>query len=351
MQRLRFEIRGIVQGVGFRPFVYGLATRLHLRGFVANQTAAWRSKSKASRPRSPSSSATCADRRRWRASSDCHAANLVRGDADFRIVASAAAPGAAVFVSPDAATCDDCLAELFDPGDRRYRYPFLNCTNCGPRLTIVTGAPTIARKRRWRGSRCARPAGPSTTPGDRRFHAQPTACPPAALAPALDADGRGSRRPDRPAARRGALAGQIGALKGLGGYHLACDAGQPRRRSPSCDAQAPRREAVRRHGRRPGAAADGSVRSPSEEAALLPSPRRPIVLLPQRGRRGRDRRRSRRAPRLGVMLPYTPLHHLLLRAVGGRPLVMTSGNRSDEPIAYRRRRRGRAARAASPTCS
>src|SRR5262249_37837602 len=241
-----------------------------------------------------------------------------------------------IFVSPDVATCADCLAELFDPADRRYHYPFLNCTNCGPRLTIVTGAPyDRERTTMARFPMCAACRAEDEDPSDRRFHAQPTACP--ACGPrlqALDADGPRIETADSLALFAAeVLAGKIGALKGLGGYHLVCDA-----RNVSAVAELRRRKY---RDEKPFAimvadfvAAGALCEVRPGEKELLTSARRPIVLLRKRPFSAVAEGVAPRNPCLGVMLPYTPLHHLLLRAVGGAPLVMTSGNRSDEPIAY-----------------
>jgi hydrogenase maturation protein HypF len=223
-----------------------------------------------------------------------------------------------------------------DPNNRRYRYPFLNCTNCGPRLTIITGAPYDRPRTTMAGfALCPACRAEYDDPSDRRFHAQPTACP--ACGPRLAlANDRGE-----PVASadplddfvRALRAGRIGTLKGLGGYHLVCDA---RNRS----AVAELRQRKHRH-EKPFAlmvadlpAADALCEVGDAERALLRSPRRPIVLLRKRRPTPVAEDVAPGNPCLGVMLPYTPLHHLLMDAVG-TPLVMTSGNRSDEPIAYR----------------
>jgi hydrogenase maturation protein HypF len=336
--RLAIAVRGTVQGVGFRPYVYGLATRLDLGGSVRNQAGAvWievegeqhaldrflteltrhppplaRIEHLSTEPRGP------------------------RGDRLFRIAPSETGTAGPVFVSPDVATCDACLAELFDPADRRYRYPFLNCTDCGPRLTVVTAAPYD----RSRTTMAAFPMCPACRaeyedPADRRFHAEPTACP--ACGPRLrlhDGGGRPHEVPDPLAHFAAAIrAGQIGALKGLGGYHLVCDA----------TAGAAVAELRRRKHRdeKPFAvmvadagAADALCTVSPQERGLLCSTRRPIVLLRKRPTAAVADAVAPGSPHLGLMLPYTPLHHLLMREVGGTPLVMTSGNRSDEPIAY-----------------
>jgi hydrogenase maturation protein HypF len=337
-ERRTITVEGIVQGVGFRPFVYGLAARLRLGGLVRNQTAGVRIEVEGDAgsldhfleelSEKPPPLARI-ERLSWERQPP-------QGDCGFRIDASQAGPAAVVFVGPDVATCDECLAEVLDPADRRYRYPFLNCTNCGPRLTIVTGAPyDRARTTMAAFPMCASCRAEYEDPGNRRFHAQPTACP--ACGPKLelrDAQGQSIQTNDPLAFFADSIrAGWIGALKGLGGYHLACDASNP---------QAVAELRRRKHrDEKPfalmvpdlAAALELCEIGPAEQALLL-SPRRPIVLL-------RCRPGTRIAegvapgnPSLGIMLPYTPLHHLLVRDVGSIPLVMTSGNRSDEPIAY-----------------
>jgi hydrogenase maturation protein HypF len=351
MERRAITVRGIVQGVGFRPFVHGLALRLDLRGFVKNQTGRvvievegepvaldrFLADLESSPP--PLSQIESVS---WQA-------QPVQNDIQFCIEQSDADSESLIFIAPDVATCDACLAELFDPSDRRYRYPFLNCTHCGPRLTIIRGAP-YDRERTTMAPFAMCPAcrAEYDDPGDRRFHAQPTAC--ADCGPRLSVqNGKGERieASDPLAFFVDALRrGKIGALKGLGGYHLVCDA--------SDDAAVGQLRQRKQRDEKPFAVmvadietAEGLCEIDADERAVLIAPRRPIVLL--RKRRVPAERspapaslRSAKVsdavapgnPHLGVMLPYTPLHHLLMRAVAGVPLVMTSGNRSDEPIAY-----------------
>jgi hydrogenase maturation protein HypF len=339
MERRAIAVHGVVQGVGFRPFVYGLASRLKLRGFVQNRTGGvlievegeapsldrFLSELAGSPPPLASINQLSWERR------------TPRGDARFRIECSEADSAGPIFISPDKATCDACLTELFDPADRRYLYPFLNCTNCGPRLTVITGAP-YDRERTTMASfaLCTACRAEYEDPTNRRFHAQPTAC--AACGPWLQAqqvDGTGCETNAPLAFFVAALrAGRIGAMKGLGGYHLVCDARN----------EAVVRELRRRKHRdekpfaimvRDVAAAEALCNVSPAEHSLLLSGRRPIVLLHKRAPAAVADAVAPRNPFLGVMLPYTPLHHLLLRAVDGMPLVMTSGNRSDEPIAYK----------------
>ena len=348
-ERRSITIEGVVQGVGFRPFVHGLAATHRLGGFVRNDSSGVRIEVEG---RSADVEAFLSDVTRLApplarvervqvAPCDAH------GQPDFRILASAASEERTAIVPPDSATCDACLRELFDPADRRYRYPFLNCTHCGPRLTIVRDVPYDRARTTMAGFElCDECRREYEDPADRRFHAQPTACP--ACGPRLalrDPEGGGiADEDDALLAAAAALSrGLIVAVKGLGGYHLACDASDPQ-------AVGRLRERKNREAR-PLALMVGSLEAAralchleGAEVELLTSPRRPIVLLRKREipAAGRDFALDAPmvaegvAPRnryLGVMLPYTPLHHLLLVEVG-RPLVMTSGNMTDEPIAY-----------------
>jgi hydrogenase maturation protein HypF len=370
-QRIRTAVRveGVVQGVGFRPFVYSLATRLGLAGWVGNDVDGVFAEVEGA------------------AESVREFLDLVERDAPplarvERVTAQALTPsGAAGFaiapsdpagrrralVSADSATCEDCLAELADPGDRRFGYPFINCTNCGPRFTIVRDVPYDRPLTTMAGfAMCADCAAEYHDPANRRFHAQPVCCP--ACGPRLRlldaagaellgtsaAPGDAVPRDAAPAdvlagdplagAVRALRQGQVLAIKGLGGYHLAVDAANQ-------DAAA--RLRARKHREdKPFALMAADVTAASQlcevdevAAGLLASGRRPVVLLPRRALApGRARMLGRPetpvadavAPgnrQLGIMLPYTPLHHLLLRDFG-RPIVLTSGNVSDEPIAY-----------------
>ena len=340
MERRAIVIRGIVQGVGFRPFVYNLAGRLRLGGFVRNRTGSVFIEAEGESP----------DLDQFLAELAGHPPPLAhiehlsweqrppRGERRFSIESSDADGVSPVFISPDVATCPDCLAELLDPADRRHGYPFLNCTNCGPRLTIITGAPYDRRRTTMACfALCAACRAEYEDPANRRFHAQPTAC--AACGPhlqLLDAAGQALSVQDPLGTFAAALAGgNIGALKGLGGYHLACAA---------LDQQAVAELRRRKHRDEkpfavmvPDVAAAAALAEVNEiERALLESPRAPIVLLRKRPGAALAEAVAPGNPWLGVMLPYTPLHHLLLRTrpLAGQPLVMTSGNRSDEPIAY-----------------
>jgi hydrogenase maturation protein HypF len=338
MDRRSIAVRGVVQGVGFRPFVHDLANRLGLGGFVRNRAGGVLIELEGE----PGSLDRFLDELTNRPPPLARIDGLewvavaARCEPGFRIEASEAGRSEAVFVAPDVATCDDCLRELFDPTDRRFRYPFLNCTNCGPRLTIVRGAPYDRERTTMAGfAMCAECRSEYEDPGDRRYHAQPIACP--ACGPRLLAlDGRGRAVPtgDPLAFAVASLrCGAIVAIKGLGGYHLACEAGNGR-----AVAELRRRK---QRDEKPLAvmardldAALGLVEATAAERELLQSRRRPIVLLRRRPGAPIDDLVAPGNPMLGVMLPYTPLHHLLMAEFDDQPLVMTSGNRSDEPIAF-----------------
>ncbi|HEY2518995.1 MAG TPA: carbamoyltransferase HypF [Streptosporangiaceae bacterium] len=352
-QRVRKAVRveGIVQGVGFRPFVYTLASGLSLGGLVGNDADGVFAEVEGSAP-----AVEQFLRRLAREAPPLARVDRVRswplepleaagpdGERGFTIVASPARAGPPrALVSPDTATCADCLRELADPADRRFGYPFINCTNCGPRFTIVRDVPyDRARTTMAPFTMCAACAAEYRDPANRRFHAEPTCCPDCGPRLALTGpDGAplaGAGDPVAAAATR-LRDGQILAVKGLGGYHLAAWAASE---------QATAALRARKHREdKPFAVMAADVTAAralaevSEAAAgLLASPARPIVLLPRRPDPPDPSAAAVAAAvapgnrQLGVMLPYTPLHHLLLRAVGG-PIVLTSGNISDEPIAY-----------------
>ena len=323
LARCRARVTGVVQGVGFRPYVYRLAYEEDLGGWVLNDSsgvllevegpaeAVERFLARLALEAPP-----LAEIERV----DVEAAAPL-GDAQFTIVASAAGRSPNAAVVADSATCADCQAELFDPSDRRHRYPFINCTNCGPRFTIVQGVPYDRPRTTMAGfEMCAACRAEYEDPLDRRFHAQPNACPecgPQVSMPLEEAAGR-------------LLAGEILAVKGIGGFHLACRAD---------DENAVARLRARKHREaKPFAllVSDprGLVELGPKEEALLRSRARPIVVA----RRSPGARVAESVapdnPDLGVMLPYSPLHHLLAQDTGV-PLVLTSGNVSDEPIAFR----------------
>jgi hydrogenase maturation protein HypF len=348
--RVRARVQGVVQGVGFRPFVYRLAREEQLGGFVLNdergvvlevdgRPAAV--ESFLARLARESPPLAVVER------VDC-ATLQSTGERDFRIVESVSRGDADALVAPDAATCEDCLAELRDPADRRFRYPFINCTNCGPRFTIVRGVPYDRPATTMSGfAMCTACQSEYDDSGDRRFHAQPNACPVcgprASLLAAAGASGQmalaaSATWPDaiRLAAHRLAE-GAVLAIKGIGGYHLACDAANDR-------AVGELRLRKRREDRpfalmvRDEAAAETLVDLAGAERALLASSARPIVLARRKPGARVAEAVAPGLPELGVMLPYTPLHHVLLADLadlGVEALVLTSGNLSDEPIAFR----------------
>ncbi len=336
-QGRRIEVRGIVQGVGFRPWVYRLAREEGIGGRVSNGTEGVTIEAFGldaaldaflDRLRSSPPPAARIRELEWTPIP----AELAR---EFVIVESRAGGTRRVSIPADLATCPDCLRELFDPADRRYRYPFTNCTNCGPRFTIARGVPydrpatTMASFRM-----CADCQREYDSPLDRRFHAQPNACP--ACGPRLFAVDAGGRTLDAAdpigAGVRVLRDGGIVALKGIGGFHLACDA-----TSPSAVALLRRRK---RRDEKPFAVMVGDLEAAEELAVLSEADRtlltaieRPIVLVPRRGASRLAPEIAPRNPLVGLLLPYSPLHHLLL-ADAARPLVMTSGNLSEEPIAH-----------------
>lgn len=337
VMRRRIVIEGLVQGVGFRPFVYREAVRRGLHGHVRNVSAGVLIDVEGQ------ADVLREFTRHIRTSPPLHAAiSSVRSESappcaytSFVIEESADEAENATLVSNDIATCDDCVRELFDPADRRFGYPFLNCTACGPRFTIQQGVPYDRARTTMSGfAMCGTCRAEYENPEDRRFHAQPIACPecgPSLRATATDMAELASERTALALSVAELLAGRIVAIKGLGGYHLACDATSP-------EAVGTLRNRKNRE-TKPFAIMTADVDAACalcelgvEEAELLASSTRPIVLLRKRENCPIADDVAPGNPWLGVMLPYTPLHHLLLRAVG-RPVVMTSGNRSDEPIA------------------
>ncbi|MGI8732033.1 MAG: carbamoyltransferase HypF [Pyrinomonadaceae bacterium] len=353
ISRSEILIRGMVQGVGFRPFVYSQASRRDLRGRVCNNTTGVLIEVEGHHgdiesfiddlkfnapPLSNIESVECSH-------------NLAPADySDFVILESAHEGEQFVPIAADVGTCDECLRELFDPTDRRYQYPFINCTNCGPRFTIITDIPYDRARTTMRDFQmCPECRAEYEDPLDRRFHAEPVAC--AVCGPQLSlidvssvspATAAASRLDTLPAAaacidyvntvRDLLLDGKIVAIKGIGGFHLACDAlnhaavEQLRRRKFREDKpfamMAASLDVTREH-----------CFVSKEEAALLSSERRPIVLVRKKADSTVAASVAPGADHFGFMLPYSPLHHLLLDNLD-RPLVMTSGNISDEPISY-----------------
>jgi hydrogenase maturation protein HypF len=329
--RTAVRVEGVVQGVGFRPFVHALATGLGLTGLVGNDL-----DGVFAEVEGPAAAVSEFLRRLERDAPPLARIERVtatalppRRSAGFVIAVSDAGSGLRrTLVSADTATCADCLRELGDPADRRYQYPFINCTSCGPRFTIVRDVPydrpltTMAPF-----AMCERCAAEYHDPADRRFHAQPTCCP--ACGPRLTLD---DATDPLQAAAELLRHGRVLAVKGLGGYHLAADT--------ACE---PAVAALRQRKHREDkpfavmaadlAAAAGLAEVDAPAADLLTGPARPIVLLPRRPGAAVAPATAPGNRQLGIMLPYTPLHHLLLAAVG-RPIVLTSGNVSDEPIAY-----------------
>lgn len=335
--RLRLTVSGSVQGVGFRPFVYRLAREMSLSGWVNNSARGVVIEVEGTRED--------LDEFRRRVEFEKPLISTIQSiegefidplhQAGFDIRASEAGEKTTV-VLPDLATCPQCVAEVFDPSNRRYRYPFTNCTNCGPRFTIIEGIPydrPFTSMRHF--TMCDACRAEYENPEDRRFHAQPNACP--ECGPHVElwgADGSPISSHDN-ALRFAAAAvrsGRVVALKGLGGFHLLVDAAN--------------REAIeylrlrKSREEKPLALMVSSLQSirelcevSSTEQRLLDSPQSPIVLLRRRPAAAASVADNVAAgnPCLGIMLPYTPLHHLLMAEIG-RPVVATSGNRSEEPI-------------------
>jgi hydrogenase maturation protein HypF len=332
--RFRARVQGTVQGVGFRPYVYRLAHELGVAGSVLNdahgvviEVEGAAAEVERFRARLPAEAPPLAavERVAWSEAAPT-------GEAGFAILASPDGGEPDAAVSADTATCAECLEELFDPDDRRYRYPFVNCTNCGPRFTIVRGVPYDRPLTTMAGfAMCPTCRAEYEDPRDRRFHAQPNACP--VCGPRVRLLGVPDAAVDPVASAAAALrAGAILAVKGLGGYHLAVRAD---------DEEAVARLRARKHREdKPFALMAPTVSAARElvalgaaEEALLVARERPIVLAPRRPGARVAAAVAPRSTELGVMLPYSPLHHLLLADLG-LSLVLTSGNVSDEPIAY-----------------
>ena len=359
-EALDIEVHGVVQGVGFRPFVFNAAVRHNICGWVLNATAGVFVHAEGE----PEDIDALVMEINNNAPTAARVDEItmkeakLEGFADFQIrYSDEAHADATTLVSPDLATCNECVAELFDPTNRRYHYPFINCTNCGPRFTIIDSLPYDRAKTSMAGfTMCGACDAEYHDPANRRFHAQPDACfecgphiswwetsfaegsTPAAALESAEADEHGTlwgntlEASDAIFARAAELLheGAIVAVKGLGGFHLTCDA-----RNPEALAE------LRRRKRREGKAfavmyrtlddVRGTCQVNDAERRLLTGPQRPIVLLKKREDASFAAGLADHLPELGVMLPYTPVQHLLLAAFGG-PLVMTSGNLHDEPI-------------------
>jgi hydrogenase maturation protein HypF len=333
----RIDIQGIVQGVGFRPWIYRLARETGVTGRVRNDAAgvtieAFGTDAALDRfvdgLAAPPRAADIQDLRTWR----------IPGEPleSFVIDPSVAAGGRRVSIPAELATCADCVAEIFDPANRRFRYPFTNCTACGPRFTIARDVPyDRAATTMAAFTMCPSCRVEYDDPRDRRFHAQPNACPTCGPSPTLmNARGEPLRCGDPIAAAATAIAdGLVVAVKGLGGYHLACDA--------TLEAAVQTLRTRKHRDEKPFAvmvrdateAAQYAVITPPERE-LLESMERPIVIVRRRDDCALSPGVAPRSPLLGLLLPYTPLHHLLMHEVA-RPIVLTSGNIAEEPLVYR----------------
>jgi hydrogenase maturation protein HypF len=341
MQGVKVHITGIVQGVGFRPFVYNLAASLDIKGWVKNTSAGVVIEADGEKDVLDSFLQKLRDDAPPLSRIDEFTASFGPGNGftQFDIINSESVDGAFQPISPDVAICDDCLRELFDPSDRRYRYPFINCTNCGPRFTIIKDIPYDRPFTTMAGFKlCPDCEREYKDPTNRRFHAQPVACP--VCGPKIWLEVGATR--ESPLQNDDAFTetkqllsqGKIIAIKGLGGFHLACDATNAkavkelRTRKLRVDKpfalMMPDIETIEQH-----------CFVSDEEKALLISPARPIVLLKKRSESTIVEEVSPKQDWLGVMLPYTPLHYLLFTNCQSlfSALVLTSGNLSEEPIA------------------
>ncbi len=334
MKRARILLKGIVQGVGFRPFVYNLATSLSLKGFVLNTEKGVEVEVEGE-DKDVDAFISYLDTPPPLARIESKEVVFLepKGYQLFEIKFSRKTGQAFTFVSPDIATCRDCLKEVFDPSDRRYLYPFTNCTNCGPRFTIIKGIP-YDRRNTTMGvfEMCPECRREYEDPRDRRFHAQPNACP--LCGPRAELVSReGERVPGDPLKNTGRFLreGYIVAIKGLGGFHLACNAWD--------DGAVLELRRRKKRDHKPFAVMCrdiGVVEKiaclDDESGKLLESSEAPIVILPKK--KGPSEFISPGRKDIGVMLPYTPLHHIIFR-YSPDLLVMTSGNLTDEPIVFK----------------
>lgn len=335
--RVRVDVTGVVQGVGFRPAVARIADQHNVSGFVCNDTGAVRCELEGD----ADDVAAVVEAIRTRPPPMAHIDAILlttlppqRGAPGFHIVAGAGA-GATndppTLIPPDLATCPDCLRELFDPADRRYGHPFITCVNCGPRYTVITGLPYDRPRTTMAGfPMCAQCAAEYRDPADRRYHAQTIACP--ECGPALWWSGPGDAADPLAAAAAAILAGSVVALKGIGGYHLAC-------RADDDVAVATLRERKNRPAKPLAVmvadleAARAVAEVGAAAARALTSAAAPIVLL--RRRAGVVDGVAPGLRDLGVLLAYSPVHHLLFARTGPVPLVLTSANGSGSPIVFR----------------
>ncbi len=338
--RIRIEIEGVVQGVGFRPWVYRLAHEYGLTGWVTNSKRGVEIEvegSEASRSAFLAALQTPPPLARIDRQTVRDASPKNGDPTEFVILRSDNGSADEITpVTPDAAICADCLRELFDPTDRRYRYPFITCTHCGPRFSIVTGVP-YDRPQTTMASfpLCTDCSAEYQNPLDRRFHAQPIAC--ATCGPHIslrNADGSTMTVSDPISAVIGRLeSGEIVAVKGIGGYHLACDAFNAeacnRLRKSKLREEKPFAIMVR------DLLVAREIACVSTEAErILESPQAPIVIAPKRIASEAMEAIAPSNRTIGIMLPYSPIHHLLFHDARFRALVMTSGNRHDEPICF-----------------
>lgn len=336
--RWRIELAGSVQGVGFRPFVYRLANQLELSGWARNATSGLEIEVEGDR----SSLERFSNRLTTELPPHAEIAQLEQseipwiGNAEFRIETSSLEKerGASPEITPDLATCPNCLQEIFDESDRRYLYPFTNCVNCGPRFSIILETPYDRERTTMEHFKmCPLCREEFDSPQDRRFHAQPNACP--ACGPKLSWTDRcgsvlASRGDAIELASKSIEEGGIVAIKGIGGFHLLVDARSERaiqrlrerkgRKAKPLAAMFPSIEAARNY-----------VNVSTKEAELLASPIAPIVVLNRLSECVLPESLAPGNPTLGVMLPYSPVHHILMRKLGF-PIVATSGNLGEEPI-------------------
>ena len=335
IKRVRYLFSGVVQGVGFRPFIYRIATRHGLSGFVQNRPDGVVVEVQG--PAEAINSFISSVHKELPPLADISGISQeevkVTSDKAFRIIESDARGPGKVHITPDIATCGDCFKELFDPADRRFRYPFINCTNCGPRLTIINDLPyDRINTSMSHFPMCELCQKEYENPADRRFHAEPNACP--ACGPQLTLlDGKGNIVPHEDPLQKTVellLSGYVVAVKGLGGFHLAVDAANDeairRLRSRKFREEKPLAIMVRDL-----ETALSISKIEKEEELILLSPQRPIVLVKKKEGGKISPAVAPGVSDFGIMLPYTPLHHMLLERHFSA-LVMTSANQVDEPI-------------------